>query len=103
MSNATETRNPEDPIVQEIRQWNREFRGGHQDKPVFKDGIPFWWVGWNASHSFYAGTKGGKRYQYSVGEAAPPDDDWDGDRDGPPEQEECIEEVADFNGYYGHF
>ncbi|HYE22097.1 MAG TPA: hypothetical protein VD998_00735 [Verrucomicrobiae bacterium] len=89
-----------DPIVKEILFWNLRYNGGRCiDEPSVVEGIRFWCVGHNASHSFYAGVKDGKRYQRAFGESA----DSDFDDDDFPRYEESIREVPNFHGYYGHF
>ncbi len=81
------------------------------DEPHVVNGIKFWCVGHNSSHEFYVGTDGnGKRFRYSVGESCKVDMyghplEWDEETGWfkeSPGIDTHFEEVANFNGYYGH-
>ncbi len=111
----------DDPVLVEVllmhlhynRGKGRNSRTSRIDEPHVVNGVKFWRVGHNASHEFYVGTDGsGKRFRSSVGESCTVDIDGnplvfdergfelvpvgvDVDRD--------FKEVADFNGYFGHF
>ena len=89
----------------------RSPRTSRIDKPHVVNGIRFWRVGHNASHEFYVGTDGsGKRFRYSVGESCMVDIDGNPlvfDERGfevvPVGVDRDFKEVANFNGYLGHF
>lgn len=82
-----------DHNLKQVLDWHQDFTDGLILEPVVKDGIAFYQVGRNSSHEFYAGTKGGKRYVYSIGESADDSDGFD----------ENIREVEDASwGYMGH-
>lgn len=69
-------------------------------RPIIKNGIPFYWVGHNASHEFYLGVQDGKIYHYSVGEGGPPD------KDGVIPADERIQEITESELgtiYIGHY
>jgi len=87
-----------DPIVEEILVWHMQYLGSAKpSEPSVKDGIKFWAVGHNASHSFSAGVKDGQRYRSAFGEEG-----WD-EVDDTPIHKESIRRVESFDGYYGHF
>jgi hypothetical protein len=84
------------PVLAEILRWHIEYKGGKVSKPVKKEGIDFYSVGHNASHSFYAGVKDGKAYKMSVC--------YDYDHEtGKDLSEEHICEVTGDWGYMGHY
>jgi hypothetical protein len=89
----------DDAILAEVLMWHMRHSGvAEPDKPHEVDGIPFYCVGHNASHEFYAGTKDGKRYRYSVGESCEVEE-----FDLPKIDRSPVTEVPDWGGYYGHF
>ena len=108
-----------DPVVEEILLMNLSYNWGKGinprtpqiDEPSVVAGVKFWRVGHNASHEFYAGTNGsGKRFRRSVGENLTLD--WEGkplviDETGFPTEspglDDRVAEVAEFNGYIGHY
>jgi hypothetical protein len=85
-----------DPVLAEILRWHLEYTGGKVREPVKRDGIDFYSVGHNASHSFYAGAKNGKAYKMSAFYDYDPET-------GKDLSEEHICEVAGDWGYMGHY
>jgi hypothetical protein len=81
-------------LLAEILLWNMNYRDGEIDTPIKKAGVDFYPVGRNATHDFYAGTKGGNRYEYVSA------DDWD-DEKGEPKLYESVRKVKAW-GYMGH-
>lgn len=57
-----------DPILADLMRWNMEYTGGPLHEWMKIDGIVFYSVGHNASHTFYAGTKDGKKYALALDE-----------------------------------
>lgn len=85
-----------DPDMKVILEWHMAFEDGPISEPIIKDGITFYKVGRNASHDFYAGTKDGKKYAYSVYK------EWVGESD-TPILHENIREIEDWGReYMGH-
>lgn len=54
-----------DRILADIILWHLHYSNGSLTEPRVVDGISFWEVGHNASHSFSIGCKDGKRYARS--------------------------------------
>lgn len=85
-----------DPTLAEILRWHLEYTGGKIKNPIQKEGVDFYQVGRNASHSFYAGVKDNNAYKMSVC--------YDYDHEtGKDLSEEHIREVTGDWGYMGHY
>jgi len=80
----------------EVLGWHLWFCDGSMMEPIVEEGISFYQMGRNASHSFYAGVKDGKRFTMSCG-----DDDYDDDAEEWISSYHVVE-VTDGWGYMGH-
>jgi hypothetical protein len=72
------------------------YNGGVIDDPTIYQGVPFWDVGHNSTHTFFLGLKDGQRYrmsEYYDHEA----------NDGQGETEVTMEPVDEFGSYFGHY
>jgi len=102
-----------DPVLMEVLLMHLHYNWGKGrnprtpwiDEPRVVNGVKFWRVGHNALHEFYAGTDGnGRKFSRSVGESCTIDiDGMPLEEDSIPGIDENVSEVADFNGYHGHF
>lgn len=83
-----------------ILSWHMEFNSGVIDsEPLEKNGIKFYQVGRNASHSFYLGIKDGKMYKYATDGGY-----WNEETDEyTPDDSEAYEVDPNNVGYMGHF
>ena len=79
-----------------ILQIHAEGHDGQMCPPSEFEGVQMYCVGRNASHEFYLGVKGGKRYYCSIGEG--PYDEYD-----IPTCERHFEEITDWPSYLGHY
>jgi hypothetical protein len=83
----------EEPLYLEILDLHLCYRNEVSESPILRDGIRFYSVGHNASHEFYTGAKGGKRFKLACGPSG--------------ESEECIESIHEVQtgdwGYIGHY
>jgi hypothetical protein len=90
-----------DPILGEAIRMHLEFSDGRL-QPFFFQGIPFFKVGRNATHEFYAGAKDGKRQVLCCWTAY--DRDENGNADGETERTDfSLDEAGEEWGYIGHF
>jgi hypothetical protein len=107
---VADTLSENNPILAEILEMHIEYNVGRFGRLLKKDGIDFYAVGHNASHYFYAGTKDGKKYVFSMSPNLCECDENDQlilDEKGNliiTEAEEHIREVTgDDWGYIGHY
>jgi hypothetical protein len=98
-----------DPRAEDMFLWHMEFRNGDvAPTPLTRNGVNFYQVGRNASHSFFLGMKNGKCFHRSFTFWL--EEDMYGqlvlDEDGAPKEveEEHIRQVHSWRGLYcGHF
>jgi hypothetical protein len=92
----------------EFLRWHMYFRGEARvtASPYVVDGIRFFLVGKNASHSFFAGMRDGQLYRCALGDEV--EEDAQGnevlDADGFPVVtcKPSVTAVEDMSGYWGH-
>ena len=95
-------------LAEEFLRWHMAFRGEARvdESPYVVDGIPFYQVGRNASHAFYAGMLNGQLYRCALGEEVAEDAQGNEllDEDGFPvvTVEPSVTAVEDMSGYWGH-
>ena len=96
-------------LAEEFLRWHMEFQGEARvtESPYMVDGIPFYQVGRNTSHEFFAGMRDGQLYRCAIGEEIAVDEQGNEllDEEGEPRivYEPHVTEARDLSGYWGHF
>ena len=86
--------------LETIKSWAKEYTGGVDPIPFIYEGVTYYKVGHNASHSFAIGINAdGVIWRLTSGESG-----WD-EEENSPTYETSVEKIADLAhiGYMGHF